>query len=313
MDPVYSGPFQEHEKRYLLTEMLKASTIPIERLLNVVQEGGPPAWEHIALPHGRTMSQCKAAYDSLLRNVPALPPPAFSAPPPPLQSIAQKRKSEPFMEHSYMGPVPPAKRRQSGVETIPGARDIRPKPPNGGSPVSMASSPAPPQKRRGRPPKTEVERRTRDAIQRGELFPAQSSSLPPTAEEFSSPYAPIAPSPAPAPGPPTPQAPIEQTTPEIQADDSPGKKKRQRAPAKPPKAPPPRQPGESSFSVNPQVPMVREPQVQAQTPNIASVTETVQMGPAPEPASTSTTTTTLPPASEATTSAESQPPAEAKS
>lgn len=112
-----------------------------------------------------------------------------------------------------------------------GARDIRPKPPNGGSPVSMASTPtASAQKRRGRPPKSEVERRNQDAMRRGEVFPGY---LPSTEEFATSPYAAIAPTPPSlAPGPPTPQGFIEQNLPETQAD-SPGKKNRRKPAPKP--------------------------------------------------------------------------------
>ncbi|KUJ12777.1 uncharacterized protein LY89DRAFT_192736 [Mollisia scopiformis] len=317
MDPVIGEPFQEHEKRYMLTEALRASTIPLERLYIMLQEAnGPPAWDDMVLPRGRTLKQCKAAFESLR---PALPPPlpphpvhAYPAPTQPFQ-IPPKRKSESaILGPPYMQAEPPAKRRQSGMEPMVGARDIRPKPPNGGSPISMSSTPpTAPQKRRGRPPKAEVDRRNRDAMQRGEVFPAQF--LPPTTEEFAtSPYTPIAPTPPVlAPGPPTPQGYIEQTPPDTQAEDSPGRKKRPKAPPKP-KAAPPRQPGEGSFSVNPQLPIVREPHVHPPVPNIAAITELEQTGPSPQSAPSvmpSPVSATI----EAATSAESQPSAQAAS
>lgn len=229
---------------------------------------------------------------------------------------------------SYISGEPSAKRRQSGMEIMVGARDIRPKPPNGGSPVSMASLPAaPPQKRRGRPPKTEVERKNREAMQRGEVFPAQVSGPIPSEEYATSPYATIAPTPPSlAPGPPTPQGFNDQVMPE----DSPGKRKRPKAPPKPPKVCDfegvgartdrleastlkQQQPGESSFSVNPQMPVVREPQPQPQPPSIAAIAE-MQTAPDPQPAAIAAVQPSpLPPTTETTTTAESQPPAEAAS
>lgn len=226
-----------------------------------------------------------------------------------------------------MSGEPSAKRRQSGMESMAGARNIQPKPPNGGSPPGSTVSllAAPPQKRRGRPPKQEVERRNRDAMQRGEVFPAQLPGMPPAGEFATSPYAPIAPTPSLAPGPPTPQASTEQNLPDDQAD-SPGKRKRPKATAKPPrvwvsdtaknnadmlKALPLKQPGESSFSVNPQLPVVREPQVRQQVPSIATVAG-IHAVPAPLPGTIASVMLNPPPATvEAVTSAELQPSAEA--
>ncbi|CZR54665.1 uncharacterized protein PAC_04549 [Phialocephala subalpina] len=309
--------FHEHEKRFMLAEALKRSKVPIDKLLVLLQESGQqqPDWDNMYLPPGRTLNQCRTAFESLRS---AYPPPSFQAPIPHVPNvqniqIPRKRPSDTVLE-PYMGmQIPPGKRRQSGMEAMAGSREILPKPPNGGSPISTASSPAPPQqKRRGRPPKTEVERRNRDAIQRGDVFPAQlPSQIQPHPEEFAtSPYAAI----APARGPPTPQGPIEHTMLEMQADDSPGKKKRQRGPAKPLKPPPAKHPGESSFSVNPQIPMVSEPQARAQVPSIANIADILQPSPVPQPSSGGgMLSSPLPPANEPTTSAAAQPPTDAAS
>lgn len=323
MDLGGAEPFNEHEKRYILAEALKRSTVSIEKLLALLQESGPqvPDWNNMFLPHGRTLNQCKVAFESLQS---AHPPPYF--PPliqqqvpnvPNVQNPRKRTADSVLFEQSYMGvPIPPAKRRQPGMEAVTGSREILPKPPNG-SPISTASSPAPvPAKKRGRPPKTEVERRNRDAMQRGEIFPAQLPGLRPHLEDFAtSPYATIAPTPsAAAPGPLPPQGPIEPVMSEIQAGDSPGKKKRQRGPAKPPKAPPAKHPGESSFSVNPQMPMVSEPQVRPQMPSIANIADTMQASPVPQPASSaSIIPSPRPPANEPTTSAAVQPPTDTAS
>ncbi|KAF8856020.1 hypothetical protein BDZ45DRAFT_804520 [Acephala macrosclerotiorum] len=175
------------------------------------------------------------------------------------QNIQNVRNSERLasvpivFDQPYMGmPMPPSTRWQSAIETLAGSRELLSKPSVGGPPVPISQAPAP-AKKRGRPPKSEVERRNRAAIQRGEVFPAQLPPLlSPLPEEFAtSPYAAIAPTRSGPSRPPTSQGYTEQAGRETHADDSPGREKRQRAPAKPPKAPPAKHPGESSFSVNP--------------------------------------------------------------
>jgi len=83
-------------------------------------------------------------------------------------------------------PGPDQKRpRKSGAETPTLARDLLPKPvnPNGGSPIpTMGSSPAltTGQKKRGRPlPRIDVERKTREAIDRGDIIPPTPRRLSP--------------------------------------------------------------------------------------------------------------------------------------
>lgn len=106
------------------------------------------------------------------------------------------------------GPGPDQKRpRKSGAETPTLARDLLPKPanPNGGSPMStMASSPpaTASQKKRGRPSKADVERKQREAIERGEIITpaAQSPAGMPGPDDSRSGYAPVSILPAP-PGP----------------------------------------------------------------------------------------------------------------
>ena len=82
----------------------------------------------------------------------------------------------------HLQPGPEQKRpRKSGAETPTLARDLLPKPanPNGGSPMStMSSSPAATtsQKKRGRPSKADVERKQREAIERGDIIPPAPAS-----------------------------------------------------------------------------------------------------------------------------------------
>ncbi|RKF73935.1 putative at hook domain-containing protein [Golovinomyces cichoracearum] len=58
--------FSESEKRFLVTEILKASSVPLDRILllfNELNEG--PHWEHIYFPPGRTLQECKATFEAL--------------------------------------------------------------------------------------------------------------------------------------------------------------------------------------------------------------------------------------------------------
>jgi hypothetical protein len=157
------------------------------------------------------------------------------------------------------GPGPDQKRpRKSGVETPTLARDLLPKPanpnPNGGSPMStMASSPptTTSQKKRGRPSKADVERKQREAIERGEIItPAsQSPAGMPGPDDSRSGYAPVTILPAP-PGPREtamgsmssnlspragsfPQMGMGHDPPASIGAEPPGKKRRPRPPPKP--------------------------------------------------------------------------------
>jgi len=200
------------------------------------------------------------------------------------------------------GPQP--KRRQSGVETVPPARDIRPKPTSSnGSPhpfSALPGQPPAPAKKRGRPSKADVEERNREAIARGEVLPPPKAMTPKggkqpvTGEPSSAGYAAIAPM---VTAPPEQSGGVQYQAGPIEAGmtttaaptapgDSPGKRKRARpAPRQPKvgnlyeweeqktnellKVP---KPGEGSFSIAP--PQMTQPQAmeapQLQTPNTPS-------------------------------------------
>jgi len=150
-------------------------------------------------------------------------------------------------------PGPDTKRRKSGTETPTIARDILPKPSNG-SPMSMTtSSPATvSQKKRGRPSKADVERKQREAIERGDIIPPAPVAAPPAGQQGqeevrSGNFAPImiAPAPAPARSPPAPITPAHVLSPQLGLEQGPtqppvtmsgdpsGKKRKPRQPPKP--------------------------------------------------------------------------------
>ncbi|POS84627.1 hypothetical protein EPUL_003984, partial [Erysiphe pulchra] len=61
--------FSESEKRFLLTQILQASSIPSERMFMLFNEcNEEPRWENIYLPKGRTLQECKAAFEVIRIN-----------------------------------------------------------------------------------------------------------------------------------------------------------------------------------------------------------------------------------------------------
>ncbi|KAH7360842.1 hypothetical protein BKA65DRAFT_547556 [Rhexocercosporidium sp. MPI-PUGE-AT-0058] len=263
-------PFSDEEKRFVLAEAIRTSSIPLERLFFFLNDHSQiPSWDDMLVPRGRTLKQCKDVFESLRPSHPApvFPPhvqnqsqiqshnlPISSAPSPGI-----KRKSTSgTLEAFSSGPAP--KRRQSSSDPVIPARDrtIRPKPLNG-SPLSIAASfPTPEPKKRGRPSKKDVERKQQEAIARGDIIPPGPSmtSYQVSGEEVSVPgYATIRPQPLQyAPGPGTP---IERDIPE--SAGSPGRKRRPKAAPKASK-PTSKQPGEGSFKVNPPVSSTIEPE-----------------------------------------------------
>jgi hypothetical protein len=124
------------------------------------------------VPHGRTVKMCMDVFDSL-RSSQLHPYSGMST----IASVStsSKRKSAPdAFEHLMTGPPP--KRRQSGVENVPTAREIRPKASNGGSPNPASSMPTTLAKKRGRPSKADAERKQLEAIQREEVIPPAHTS-----------------------------------------------------------------------------------------------------------------------------------------
>lgn len=209
----------------------------------------------------------------------------------PLPNPSHKRKSAPeHLEPLMTNPQP--KRRQSGVETLTSARDIRPKPTSSnGSPhpfSSFSGQSAVPTKKRGRPSKADVEERQREAILRGEVLPPPKTMAPKggkqavTGEPSSAGYAAIAPmgsAPEMSGGiqyqsGPIEAAPVSAPTPAamVPTGDSPGKKKRARATPRQPKvgilqewerkktnSVKVSKPGESSFSITTPQPVQPQP------------------------------------------------------
>jgi hypothetical protein len=275
-------------QRIVVTEALRLSQVPLEKLLDLLREAQVvPQWEDMVLPPGkllisrenlrnkvpqtgkflrithyntqtsasfiiyqvssdteliwgyigRTVTMCKNAFSILFR--PSQPPPPFHPIPHlpgPITTNKRKSGAEIYDPRAYV--EPPTKRRQSIIETKPGARELAPKPSNG-SPSPMGSVPGKVAKKRGRPSKADVERNKAEAIAKGVIMAPTMTMATPSPQgapdEVGS-YSNLAPNlPTASKGTfydPTLKGTFEVESPRPYPGDSPGKKKR-KPPAKP--------------------------------------------------------------------------------
>jgi hypothetical protein len=129
---------------------------------------------------GRDLSQCKHAFELQTRpliqlHTPQPYPQTFLNPAPVFPGSSGKHQSV------SMPSGPDTKKRKSGAETPTLSRDLLPKPVISSS-RQMPTPTSPPetrQKKRGRPSKTDVERKQREAIERGDVIPPISVPSPP--------------------------------------------------------------------------------------------------------------------------------------
>ncbi|KAI1005802.1 hypothetical protein K3495_g2416 [Podosphaera aphanis] len=171
-------PFTESEKRFVVTQVLMASSIPIEILVQLFAElNEPPRWEHIYLPSGRTLQECRATFESFCKPINS--PLSYTSTSArggstPTNSPLNKRKSNPRAIEIATAVAFEHKRRLSGAKAVERSaqQPILPKPSPNESPSSGTGSFAtmPVIRRRGRPPKAEVERRQQEAVARGEVI-----------------------------------------------------------------------------------------------------------------------------------------------
>jgi hypothetical protein len=62
-------PFTVQEKRFLLSETIKLSSIPIEKLLKIFDdESIQPTWPRVLLPYGRSLQSCIVVFDGLVAD-----------------------------------------------------------------------------------------------------------------------------------------------------------------------------------------------------------------------------------------------------
>ncbi|OCL08130.1 hypothetical protein AOQ84DRAFT_293757 [Glonium stellatum] len=208
MEPARDAPWAEHEKVYLLAEIMKAAPVSSNVLYGIIREAQiQPKWNDIALPQGRSLRSCQVAYNDIAagysagdynRQHPQLPPPII-----------------------YPGPEIPKKRPLQPETSTPIGRLLQPRPPHsypvdytGGPAYAMSPVGEPAnKKKRGRPTKAEAQARADAAAARGEVYPPprrQRTSLPSTELQ---PAGSTTPGPAPI-APIAPIAPMITTTPQ---------------------------------------------------------------------------------------------------
>ncbi|KAF2261671.1 hypothetical protein CC78DRAFT_345537 [Lojkania enalia] len=167
MEPAREPQWAEHEKVYLLAEIIKAAPMSSHALLNIIREANiQPKWQEIPLPSGRSLLSCQRAYDVMAQTYPApdyrhrptLPAPIIY----PSSDIAKKRPLQP----------------EAATPTTSG-RLLQPRPPHSFSgdllaapaySLSAVGEPAN-KKKRGRPTKAEAQARADAAAARGEPYP----------------------------------------------------------------------------------------------------------------------------------------------
>ncbi|KAH7009312.1 hypothetical protein B0J12DRAFT_587282 [Macrophomina phaseolina] len=197
MEPSRDLPWAEHEKVYLLAEIIKAAPVSSETLFHFIRNAGiQPKWAEIALPQGRSLRQSQIAFQDLITK--------FSAPDPRGPSTASAgpvqyhRAHQPHLQHQQHQPPysqPPVeiprKRPLAPDVSTPTGRLLQPRPPNaypadaaaassmlhqGAAGPTYIMSPTmgaegTSKKRRGRPTKAEAQARAAEAAARGEPYP----------------------------------------------------------------------------------------------------------------------------------------------
>ncbi|KKZ60338.1 hypothetical protein EMCG_04932 [[Emmonsia] crescens] len=170
----------EEEKTFLLTEIIKKARIPPRFLYSMIQEHRiSPAFMEIPLPPGRSLIACQNAYYHMAQEYGPLSQQrqSLSGPTAPLQISPGDRKrplpplqlDKPPAGHRAIQPKPTAPGRYSST-------DIRT--PQQLSPSVDSSLFNEPPRKRGRPSKAELQRRSQVAQARGEMYPPIKRDLP---------------------------------------------------------------------------------------------------------------------------------------
>ncbi|KFY69585.1 hypothetical protein V498_10448 [Pseudogymnoascus sp. VKM F-4517 (FW-2822)] len=156
------GPFTEYEQRFLLTEILKTSNIPVDALLSVLKEQNfDPNWEDVGLPAGRNVKSCATELANLNSSLSGDSN---------LDSAKQTSRGikRTLSASAFYGPATPATK----------TREIKPKPAaaSNGTDKPAAATPATGSARkRGRPSNAELAQRAKEASERGEAEKGVSS------------------------------------------------------------------------------------------------------------------------------------------
>lgn len=166
MDAAREPPWAEHEKVYLLAEVLKAAPISSHVLFALVRDTNiQPRWNDMALPPGRSMRSSQMAFETLATM--------YAAP--------DQRRPQLPVPILYPGPEVSKKRPLPQESSTSIGRLLQPRPPHPypeylppgptySSAMTPMSEPAN-KKKRGRPTKAEAQQRAQEAAARGEFYP----------------------------------------------------------------------------------------------------------------------------------------------
>ncbi|KAK7534013.1 uncharacterized protein J3D65DRAFT_467348 [Phyllosticta citribraziliensis] len=186
MEPSRDIPWAEHEKVYLLAEIMKAAPVSSETLFQFIRNAGiQPKWAEIALPQGRSLRQCQMAFQELSAQYSTTDPRSSASAGPihyphPQHQPPQQPPQQPSV---YAVPADVSRKRPLAPDiSTPQGRLLQPRPPNT-YPSDVLSRPAyamspsigEGKKRRGRPTKAEAQARAAEAAARGEPYPPPKS------------------------------------------------------------------------------------------------------------------------------------------
>ncbi|KAK1756023.1 hypothetical protein QBC47DRAFT_400927 [Echria macrotheca] len=157
--------FTDVEKRFVLAEMIKASQMDVNVLVDFISKSGiQPDWMLMQLPGGRNMNQCVRAAEAMFNM--SIQPPAIS--PLKRKSISDigehAAKKQALGSPGEVSPYSIPRNVSTHSPGLPPPVNIQPRP-NGFAPATISNAPPVtpisqnvvlPPRRRGRPPKAET-------------------------------------------------------------------------------------------------------------------------------------------------------------
>ncbi|KAF1926863.1 uncharacterized protein M421DRAFT_102264 [Didymella exigua CBS 183.55] len=164
--PTTERQWSEHEKIYLLAEILKAAPVSSHVLYSFIREYQVQVrWNDMALPPGRSLNSCQRAYHDIANSNSGA---SYSRPPLPTPNMypgSDLTRKRPLQEAAPLGrllqPRPPP--HPYATEYLSAGGPAYAKSMNAGEPANK--------KKRGRPTKAEAQQRAQEAAARGEVYP----------------------------------------------------------------------------------------------------------------------------------------------
>ncbi|KAJ4340359.1 hypothetical protein N0V87_002651 [Didymella glomerata] len=164
--PATERQWSEHEKIYLLAEILKAAPVSSHVLYSFIREYQVQVrWNDMALPPGRSLNSCQRAYNDIAHSNSGA---GYSRPPLPNPNMypgSDLSRKRPLQEAAPLGRLlqPRPAPHLYGTEYLPAGGPAYATSMNAGEPANK--------KKRGRPTKAEAQQRAQEAAARGEVYP----------------------------------------------------------------------------------------------------------------------------------------------